>query len=82
MSQISSAFPSLQLPSAQTSGGAALATSGQQLDQDAQQISNPDNQHVTNPLLDTTQSLRLTQAGADVLRTSNSMMGTILNIFA
>ncbi|MGO9992216.1 MAG: hypothetical protein ACLPTF_06845 [Steroidobacteraceae bacterium] len=82
MSPISNAFPSVSLPNAQDSGRAALATSSQQLSQDAQQIANPANENLTNPLLDTSQSLLLTQAGADVIRTSNEMLGTLLNVHA
>jgi hypothetical protein len=77
-----SAFPSFSLPSAQNSGLATLATSTQQLNQDAQQIANPADQNLTTPLLDSSQSLLLAQAGAQVIRTSNQMMGTLLDIFA
>jgi hypothetical protein len=79
MSPISSVFPSV---SALTSGLAALATSNQQFNQDAQQIANPDNQNLINPLLDASQSLLLTEAGAAVIRTSNQMLGTLLDVFA
>ena len=82
MSPISSGFPSVSFPSAQDSGRAALATSSQQLSQDAQQIANPANENLTNPLLDSSQSLLLTQAGADVIRTSNEMLGTLLDVHA
>jgi hypothetical protein len=82
MSSIGSNLPSVSLPSAQASGLAALATSSQQLSQDAQQIANPANQNATNPLLDLNQSLVLTEAGAAVIRTSNQMLGTLLNVFA
>ncbi len=82
MSPISSAFPSVRFPNAQDSGRAALATSSQQLSQDAQQIANPATENLTNPLLDTSQPLLLTQAGADVIRTSNEMLGTLLNVHA
>lgn len=58
------------------------AVSSQQLSQDAQQIANPANENLTNPLLDSSQSLLLTQAGADVIRTSNEMLGTLLDVHA
>lgn len=82
MSPTSTAITSSALPSAQSSGLAALATSNQRLNQDAQQIANPDNQNVTNPLLDLSQTKLLAQAGADILRTSNQMLGTLLDMFA
>jgi hypothetical protein len=82
MSPISPAAPSAGLPSAQSSGLAALATSSQKLSQDAQQIANPDNENVTNPLLDLSQAKLLTQAGAAIIRTSNQMLGTLLDMFA
>jgi len=82
MSSIGSNLPSVSLPSAQASGLAALATSSQQLSQDAQQIANPTNENATNSLLDLNQSLVLTEAGAAVIRTSNQMLGTLLNVFA
>ena len=60
---------------------ATLATSTQRLNQDAQQIANPAVQNLTTQLLDSTQSLLLGQAGAQVITTSNEMI-TLLDIFA
>jgi len=82
MSPISPAAAATSLPSAQSSGLAALATSNRQLNQDAQQIANPDNQNVTNPLLDLSQAKLLTEAGAHILRTSNQMLGSLFDMFA
>jgi hypothetical protein len=82
MSPISPVAASGSLPSAQSSGLAALATSNLRLNQDAQQIANPDNENVTSPLLDLSQAKRLTQAGAAIIRTSNQMLGTLLDMFA
>lgn len=82
MSPISSALASASLPSVQTSGLAALTTSSQQLSQDAQQIANPAAENPTTPLLNSNQSLLLTEAGAEVVRTSNQMIGALLNVFA
>jgi len=82
MSPIASSFPSTGLPSAQDSGRAALATGAHQLSQDAQQIANPANQNLTNPLLDLNNSLQLTQAGAEVISASSKMLGTLLDVFA
>jgi hypothetical protein len=82
MSPISSTSASAALASAATSGFAAISNGSRQLDQDAQQIANPNSSDVTSALVDTTQSLQLAQAGADVISTSNDMLGTLLNVFA
>ncbi len=82
MSPISSVAPALSVPPAQNSGRDALATGSQQLSQDAQQLANPTNANITDPLLDASQSLLLTQAGAAVMSTSNEMVGTLLDVFA
>jgi len=82
MSPTSIALTSVSLPSAQNGGLAALTTSSQQLNQDAQQIANPATTNQTTPLLDSSQSLLLTEAGAEVVRTSNQMIGALLNVFA
>jgi hypothetical protein len=82
MNSINAAFASYTLPTAQNSGRAALATSTQQLNHDAQQIANPAEGDVAAALLDSSQSLVLAQAGAQVIRTSNQMIGTLLDIFA
>jgi hypothetical protein len=68
--------------SSANSGLATLQTSTAQLNQDAQQIANPANQNLTTPLVDSSQSLLLAQAGAQIIRTSNQMMGTLLDMFA
>jgi hypothetical protein len=82
MSTIGSALPPVSFPSSLSSGLATITTGSQQLNQDAQQIANPDTENQTNPLLDLQQSSQLTQAGAQVIRTSNDLIGTVLNIFA
>jgi hypothetical protein len=82
MSPLSSALTTVSLPSTQYSGLAALTTSSQQLSQDAQQIASPATENLTNPLLNSSQSLLLTEAGAEVVRTSNQMIGALLNVFA
>jgi hypothetical protein len=68
--------------SAANSGLVTLRTSTAQLNQDAQQIANPANENLTTPLVDSSQSLLLAQAGAQVIRASNQMMGTLLDMFA
>ncbi len=82
MSPLSGVSPSVSPPSAVNSGLEALASSNRRLSQDAQQIANPDNQNLANPLLDASQSLLLAEAGAAVIRTSNRMLGTLLDAFA
>jgi hypothetical protein len=82
MGPISSiALPS-SLPSAQSSGLSAIASSSRRLDQDAQQIADPNGHNVTDSVLDLSQALLSAQAGADVISTSNNMLGTLLDIFA
>jgi hypothetical protein len=82
MSPISSTSSSAALASAASNGVSAISNGSRQLDQDAQQIADPNSSDVTSALLDTTQSLQLAQAGADVISTSNEMLGTLLNVFA
>jgi hypothetical protein len=82
MSSISS-VPSLTgLPSAVSSGSAAIASGSQLLNQDAQQIANPNNQDLLDPLTNLSQANLLAEAGADVIRASNGMLGTLLDMFA
>ncbi len=82
MNPISGVLPPVASPSATSSGLAALASGNQRLTQDAQQIANPNNQDLINPLLDANQSLLLFEAGAAVLKTSNRMLGSLLDVFA
>jgi hypothetical protein len=80
MSSISGFSPA-SLPSALSTGQTTIAAGNQQLNQDAQQIANPANQNLTDPLLDLNQALLLTQAGAAVIHTANKMVGTLLDVF-
>lgn len=82
MSPISSTSASAALASAANNGVSAISNGSRQLDQDAQQIANPNSPDVTSALVDTTQSLQLAQAGADVISASNEMLGTLLDVFA
>ena len=82
MNSISTGLPLISLPSAASSGSAAIASGSQLLNQDAQQIANPDNQNLLDPLTNVSQSNLLAEAGADVVRASNNMLGTLLDIFA
>ena len=82
MSTLSGAISNVTPSSALNSGVATIATGSQQLNRDAQQIANPDAQDSTAPLLDLNQSSQLAEAGAAVIRASNQMLGTLLDIFA
>lgn len=82
MSPISSVVPSASLASAANSGLGALAAGNQKLNQDAQQIANPDNQNTTAPLLDLSHAKLMGQAGAAVIRATNRMIGTLLDVLA
>jgi hypothetical protein len=80
MTSINSAFPSFS-PAAANSGLATISAGFQQVTQDAQQIANPD-QSSTNALLDLSQASLLSQAGADVIRASDNMLGSLFDAFA
>ena len=82
MSPIGSVPSSRDLASAQDSGLTAIATGSQRLSHDAQQIANPDSKNVTDSLVDLNQSLVLAEAGANVIRAENKMLGTLLDAFA
>ena len=82
MSSISSAISPATLPSATNSGLATISNGGRMLNQDARQIANPGNQNLTAPLVDLSQSNLVAEAGADVIRTANQMLGSLLDIFA
>jgi hypothetical protein len=82
MSPITGVLPSPSLPSAAGSGLAMIATANQQLNQDASQIANPGNADSISPLVDLSQASFLAEAGAAVIRTSNQMLGTLLDTFA
>jgi hypothetical protein len=70
------------LPSAINSGLATISKGSQMLNQDAQQIANPGNQNLTAPLINLSQSNLAAEAGADVIRTANQMLGSLLDVFA
>lgn len=70
------------LPSAVNSGLTALAAGNRELNQAAQQIANLDSQNVVGPLLDLSQSSLLAEIGAAVIKTSDRMLGSLLNVFA
>lgn len=72
-------IPSVSAPSALESGCAALDKSNQQLNRDAQQIANPNRQDLTTPMVDSKRALRLTQAGAAIIRTADKMLGALLD---
>jgi hypothetical protein len=72
---------SASVASALNSGLATISAGSQRLNQDAQQIANPD-QSATGPLVDLGQASIEAQAGADVIRTANQMLGSLFNAFA
>jgi hypothetical protein len=67
--------------SALNSGVSSISAGTQRLNQDAQQIANPD-QSSTDSLLDLPQASIQAQAGADVIRTANQMLGSLFDAFA
>jgi hypothetical protein len=81
MSPISSIFPAMTPPNPQDSGLAAIAVGDLKLSKDAQQIANPDNQNVSGPLVDLSQSRLMTEAGAKVISAEDQMLGTLLDAF-
>jgi hypothetical protein len=82
MSSISSAISPVTLPSATNSGLATISNGSRMLNQDAQQIANPGNQNLTAPLVNLSQSNLAAEGGADVIRTANQMLGSLLDVFA
>jgi hypothetical protein len=82
MNSISSAISPVTLPSATNSGLATISNGSRMLNQDAQQIANPGNQNLTAPLVNLSQSNLVAEAGADVIRTANQMLGSLLDVFA
>jgi hypothetical protein len=82
MSSIDSSVPSALQSSALSSGLATIAAGGRQLSQDAEQIANPQSEIPVAPLADLNQASLLAQAGADVVRSSDRMIGTLLDMFA
>jgi hypothetical protein len=77
-----SSIPSSALPTAFTSGQTAIATGSRRLGEDAQQVANPDSPDADTALLDSSQTLVLAQAGANVIKTANQMLGSLLDAFA
>jgi tetrahydromethanopterin S-methyltransferase subunit E len=82
MTGIGSSYSSNSTLTAITSGQAAIAAATQGLSADAQALANPDAQNPTAPLMSATQSNLLNSAGAEVIQTSNEMLGTLLDVFA
>ena len=82
MSPISGIAPSGVLPSAAGSGLAAIAAGTRQLDQDAEQIATSTDGVPVAPLADLKQASLTAEAGAAVLRASDKMLGTLLDMFA
>jgi hypothetical protein len=81
MSPTTSPLSAAILPPAINSGLAAISAGNQRLNQDAEQIA-AGGEELTQPLVDLSPSKFLAEAGAAVIRTSNSMLGTLLDAFA
>jgi hypothetical protein len=81
MSPIGGINNSTNLPSAQNSGLNAIAAGTQKLDADAQRIANPNGADETAPLVDLNQALVLAQAGANLISTENTMLGSLFDAF-
>ena len=81
MHPISSAAPP-GLLSAQNSGLNTIATANQRLNDDAQQIADPNSPDLTAPLVDLDQARVLAEAGANVIRAENKMQGALFDAFA
>ncbi len=62
-------------------GSAALNAAGARLNGDAQQVANPD-ADPTGGLIDATQAQLQAQAAVALIRTSNAMLGTLLDVHA
>lgn len=69
------------VPPALNSGLATVSAGTQRLAQDAQKIADS-GASATGSLVDLNQASLQSQAGADVLRTANQMLGSLLNAFA
>ncbi|HTV95244.1 MAG TPA: hypothetical protein VME42_04560 [Steroidobacteraceae bacterium] len=82
MGPISSILPPSGLPSALDGGLATIQAGSRQLSQDAEQIANPDNADLTAPLAGLAPASQLAEAGAAVVRASDQMLGTLLDMFA
>jgi hypothetical protein len=82
MSPISGIFPAPVLSGAVGGGLAAIAAGSQQLSQDAGEIANPANGNLVTPLVDLAQAKLLAEAGAAVIRTSDQMLGSLLDTYA
>lgn len=82
MSPISIIFPSVDPSNAQASGLSAIGNANQRLSADAQQVANPNSPAVTGSLVELSQPLVLAEAGANVIRADNKMLGTLLDAFA
>jgi hypothetical protein len=65
-----------------SSGLAAISYGTARLDQDAQQIANPNDGLPVAPLVDLSQASLEAEAGAAVVHASDKILGTLLDIFA
>ena len=82
MSPINKVSPSGSLPDARPAGSPPSRAAQRSLVKTHQQIANPDSPTATGALLDLNQSRVLTEAGANVLRAENKMLGSLLDMFS
>jgi hypothetical protein len=81
MSGIPAAATNYLPPDALAAGSAALNAAGARLNGDAQQVANP-GADPTGGLVDATQAQLQAQAAVAIIRTSNAMLGTLLDVRA
>ncbi len=81
MTVISTASAGTGLSGALDSGAASLTAAGQRLNGDASQVAKQGSD-ATGALLDTQQARLQAQAAVAVIRTSNAVLGTLLDIRA
>lgn len=77
MSQISAA-----VPNALASGEAGLAGATSRLDAAAAAVADPNVTNLVDPLVEATQASLAAAASAQVIKASNSLLGTLLDIYA
>jgi hypothetical protein len=70
------------VPDAFTSGRSALATGVDRLDRAAARIATPDPPDLAGPLVEADQAALLARAAVEVIRTADSLLGTLLDTHA
>lgn len=67
------------VPDAFTSGRSALATGIERLDRAAARIATPDPPDLAGPLVEADQAALLAKAAVGIIRTADSLLGTLLD---